>query len=194
VELVDLQAGRGELDRPEAPRRVVLLPGIRYPTTAPLLWFTRAVAAARGWGTLGVAGVAAGDPDPLGWTDARARAALDHAPAAETVLVGKSLGTTAAGLAAERGLAAIWLTPLLDREEVAAAISASTAPTLLVGGTADPTWVPGAVPGGAPFERLELEGLDHALQREGDVAGSLDALREVTRAVDGFLAARERDR
>jgi len=194
VETVDLQVGRGELDRSEAPRRLVLLPGIFYSTAAPLLWFTRVVAAARGWGTLGVAGVAGDDPDPRGWTDARARAALDHAPAAQTVLVGKSLGSTAAGLAAERGLPAIWLTPLLDREEVAAAISATTAPTLLVGGTADPTWVPGAVPGGAPFERLELEGLDHSLQREGDVEASLSALRDVTRAVDAFLAARESDR
>src|SRR3954447_6040675 len=173
---------------------MVLLPGIFYPTTAPLLWFTRAVAAARGWGTLGVAGVAADDPDPLGWTDARPRAALDHAPAEQTVVVGKSLGTTAAGLAAERGLPAIWLTPLLDREEVAAAISATTAPTLLVGGTADPTWVPGAVPGGAPFERLELEGLDHALQRDGGVTASLDALRDVTHAAAAVLTARERDR
>ena len=53
------------------------------------------------------------------------------------VLIGKSLGTYAAALAAERGLPAIWLTPLLTSDWVVDGLRRSTAPFLLVGGTAD---------------------------------------------------------
>jgi len=50
------------------------------------------------------------------------------------LLVGKSLGSLAAGLAAERDLPAVWLTRLLHRPEVANAIAAARHPPLPVGG------------------------------------------------------------
>jgi hypothetical protein len=53
-----------------------------------------------------------------------------------------SLGTHAASLAAERELPAIGLTPLLHLPAVAAAIRRNPAPQLLIGGTADGSWVP----------------------------------------------------
>src|SRR5690348_6548714 len=57
-----------------------------------------------------------------------------------TLIVGKSLGTNAATIAAERGLPGIWLTPLLRDDVVVTALRAASAPQLLIGGTADPLW------------------------------------------------------
>jgi hypothetical protein len=49
---------------------------------------------------------------------------LDGTP----LLIGKSLGTNAARLAAERDLPAIWLTPVLTAPWIPAAIARATAP------------------------------------------------------------------
>ena len=56
------------------------------------------------------------------------------------VVVGKSLGTWAASYAAERGLDAIWFTPLLIEPRVAEAIAANAGRQLLVGGLVDGLW------------------------------------------------------
>jgi hypothetical protein len=100
-------------------------------------------------------------------------------------VIGKSLASAAAPLVAERGLPAVWLTPLLSRPEVVGALEAAAAPALLVGSPADPTWGEGTVPEGV--ELLELDGLDHSLQVEGDPIASLDVLRRVTKRIGEFL-------
>jgi len=69
----------------------------------------------------------------------------DIGPLLDTVggsplLIGKSLGTNAATLAADRCLPAVWLTPILTVPWVAAALGRATAPFLVVGGTADAMW------------------------------------------------------
>ena len=68
------------IHRPDAPRRVVLLPGARYPTRAPLLWFAREVAVARGYGVLEVLDEPPAGEDPFAWVRDRAQRALDHEP------------------------------------------------------------------------------------------------------------------
>jgi hypothetical protein len=181
------------IHRPEAARRVVLLPGARYPTRAPLLWFAREVAVARGFGVLEVldepaAGEEAGG-DPFAWARDRAQRALDHEPTALDVVIGKSLSSDVAGMAADRGLPAIWLTPLLDRPGILAALARTPRPTLLVGSTGDPTWRPDALPDNVMLDRLQLDGLDHSLQLPGDPQASLAALRKVVKKVDRFLGA-----
>ena len=55
-------------------------------------------------------------------------------------MIAKSLTTRAAGIVAERGLPAIWLTPLLDDPGVGRDAAARTAQALLIGGTADRSW------------------------------------------------------
>jgi hypothetical protein len=177
------------IHRPDAPRRVVLLPGARYPTRAPLLWFAREVAVARGFGVLEVLDEPAAGEDPFAWARDRAQRALDHEPSGFDVVIGKSLASDTADLVAARGLPAVWLTPLLDRPGVLAALAATTRPTLLVGGTADPTWRPDALPDNVMLDRLELAGLDHGLQAPGDPDASLSALRKVVKKVDRFLGA-----
>ena len=169
----------------DASRCAVILPGIRYFSQAPLLWFAREAAQAGGWSVVEVDERAPRDQEPFEWMRGQAERALEAAAGAERIVViGKSLGSVAATLVSGP---AIWLTPLLDRPEVAGAIGSTTAPTLLVGSTADPTWAGGAVPANASVEVLELEGLDHSLQVSRDPIASVDVLRDVTARVGAFL-------
>lgn len=177
------------IHRPGAERRVVLLPGARYPTRAPLLWFAREVAIARGYGVLEVLDEPPAGEDPFAWALDRATRALDHDPSPLDVVIGKSLTSEAAGIAAERELPAVWLTPLLDRPGILAALGRATRPALLVGGTADPTWRPDAVPENALVQIEELPELDHSLQLPGDPHHSLKMLQKVAKRIDRFLTA-----
>lgn len=178
------------IHRPEAPRRVVLLPGARYPTRAPLLWFAREVAVARGYGVLEVLDEPPAGADPFAWVRDRAQRALDHDPPRELdVVIGKSLSSDVADIAADRGLPAVWLTPLLDRERILAALARTARPTLLVGSTGDPTWHADAIPDNVMLDRLQLDGLDHGLQLPGEPQASLAALKKVVKKLDRFLGA-----
>jgi hypothetical protein len=166
-------------------RCAVILPGIRYFSQAPLLWFAREAAQAEGWSVVEVDERAPRDREPFEWMRGQAERSLEAASGAERVVViGKSLGSVAATLVSGP---AIWLTPLLNQPEVAGAIGSATAPTLLVGSTADPTWARGAVADNVSIEVLELEGLDHSLQLTGDPIASVDVLRDVTARVGAFL-------
>ena len=168
-------------------RCVVLLPGVRYFSQAPLLWFGREAARARGWSVVEVDERAPGDQEPFAWMRDQAERALGATGADAVVVVGKSLASAAAPLVSERGLPAVWLTPLLIRPDVVAALSSSTARALAVGSPADPTWGDGELPDNPALELLELPGLDHSLQVEGDPLASLDVLRTVTERIGAFL-------
>ena len=184
---IDLGPGEAFLHEGDPARCAVVLPGIVYFSQAPLLWFARAAAQAGGWSVLEVTERAPPDEEPFAWMRDRAARAVDAAAADTVAVIGKSLASAAAPLAAERGLPAVWLTPLLDRVEVVGALEAATAPALLVGSPADPTWGEGAVPEGGSLEILELPGLDHSLQVDGDPLASLDVLRRVTERIGLFL-------
>ena len=164
-------------------RCVVLLPGVRYFSQAPLLWFAREAAQARGWSVVEVDERAPADQEPFAWMREQAQRALDATQSELTVVVGKSLGSVAAAMVTGP---AIWLTPLLGRPEIAAALGAAPAPALLVGSRDDPTWGDGQLPDNPALEVLELEGLDHSLQVSGDPLASLDVLRTVTERVCAF--------
>lgn len=113
------------------------------------------------------------------WALSRARAAFDFAGDAR-LLTGKSITTHAAPFAAERELAAIWLTPLLNRPECIESLRARTAPALLVGGTDDPTWN-GSIAREISPDVLELAGADHGLAR-------VEHLPAIVAAVAAFAA------
>jgi hypothetical protein len=166
-------------------RCVVLLPGVRYFSQAPLLWFAREAAQAGGWSVVEVDERAPSDQEPFEWMRCQARRALDAGDAELTVVVGKSLGSAAAPLVSG---AAVWLTPLLGRPEVVEALASASAPALLVGSPDDPTWSDGNVPDNPALDVLELEGLDHSLQVEGDPLASIDVLRTVTDRISAFFA------
>ena len=186
---VDLGPCAGLLHENDPDRCVVVLPGMQYSTQAPLLWFAREVAAARGWSALEVLDSLPEGAEPFGWARDRARRALDHVEAAgEVVVVGKSLASAAAGLVADRVLPAVWLTPLLGEARVVDDLSRAPRPALLVGGTADEAWAPDALADSGLLEVVSLAGLDHSLQRPGDPSASLGALRVIAERIDRFLA------
>jgi hypothetical protein len=165
-------------------RCAVLLPGVRYFSQAPLLWFAREAAQARGWSVVEVDERAPSDQEPFEWMRGQAQRALDATDAELTVVVGKSLGSVAAPMVAGP---AVWLTPLLVRPEITEALASASAPALLVGSRDDPTWNDGSVPDNPALEVLELEGLDHSLQVSRDPIASLDVLRTVTLRVCAFF-------
>lgn len=106
------------------------------------------------------------------------------------LVVGKSLGTRAASYAAERGLDAIWFTPLLVDPVVVEAIAANPGRQLLVGGLVDELWDAAVVRelADSGCAVREVPDADHGM-------GTPDAVRtaeihlEVAGTVEAFLAS-----
>jgi pimeloyl-ACP methyl ester carboxylesterase len=107
------------------------------------------------------------------------------------LLIGKSLGTHGAILAAELSLPAVWVTPLIAPgkwygDSVTSALRQATAPVLLIGGTADPSW-DGDLARSLTPHVFEAEGADHGLYVPGPLAGSAAVLGRMVTAVEQFL-------
>lgn len=172
----------------------VVLPGRGYPPAAPGLAYAGYVLRAAGWrvrdvwwdppanGSLSLEGEVAWVGDQL----AAAASDVDG----PVFVVGKSLGTYGARLAAERSYPAIWLTPLLTDPVLVEGIRANPARQLLVGGTADRLWDAevAASLAAAGCDVLQIDGIDHGLIDPADPVRSADALAEVTRAMARFVA------
>jgi hypothetical protein len=108
--------------------------------------------------------------------------------AGRPLLIGKSLGTAAAAVAAERALPAVWLTPLLDQPWEVEALDRATAPFLLAGGTADPYW-DGVVARRLSPHVLEVDAADHGMYVPGPLTDTIAVLRAVVVAIEEFLDA-----
>jgi pimeloyl-ACP methyl ester carboxylesterase len=168
-------------------RYAVVLPGMVYPTRAPVLWFAREAAMALGYSALEVLGEPMEHADKLGWERECAERAIAEAGSARVVVIGKSLASLLAAEISDRNLPAAWLTPPLTEPSMIDALARVCTPTLLLGGTADPMWRSDAIPDNAALEVVELPNVDHALQVAGDPVASLDALRQMTEALTGWL-------
>ena len=167
-------------------RVAVLIPGANYTVQGPLLAYARLAVERRGAEVRAINWPSPYPEDPaahVAWVREHVLAALG---ADNAVLIGKSLGTLAAGLAAERSLPAIWLTPLLNRSDVAEAIAAATHPPLLVGGTQDRLW-DGATARRLSPHVLEIPDADHALYVPGPVQRTVAVAGQVVAAVEQFL-------
>ena len=173
-------------------RSAILAPGGNNSVDVPVLMFARLAVQRRG-----------GHAHPMMWEFAEGRdiasqrqrvvaqveSAVDESAAATgaaPLVVGKSLGSLAAPLVADRGLAAVWFTPLLTDEPTVAALRRATGPCLLVGGTADPYW-DGQTARSLAADVVEIEGADHAMVVPGRLANSAAALGQVITAVEDFL-------
>jgi hypothetical protein len=122
-----------------------------------------------------------------GWVHKEIAPVLTRLGAAP-LLIGKSLGTLAATLAAERSLPAVWLTPLSTVPWAVTALERASAPFLLVGGTADTIW-DGAVARRLTPHVLEVDDADHGMYVPGPLTGSVAVLARVVVAVEEFLDA-----
>jgi hypothetical protein len=127
-------------------RSAILAPGGNYGADGPLLMYARLAVQRRGGRTRPIVWELSGGP---GFSQQREQVAsqvisaideMTAATGATAVMIGKSLGSLAAPVVADRGLAAIWFTPLLTDEPTVAALRRATGPCLLVGGTADQFW------------------------------------------------------
>lgn len=125
------------------------------------------------------------DPTIEDWVAAEVTPFLDGVGGTPLV-VAKSLGTFAAGLAADRSLPAVWLTPVLTVPDVPAALARATAPFLLVGGTADEVW-DGALARELTPHVIEVARADHGMMVPGPVSASITVLGRVVESVDRFL-------
>ena len=119
------------------------------------------------------------------WVRAQVTPLLDSA-AGTPLLIGKSIGSNAAILAAERSLPAVWLTPLLTFPWIVAALREATAPCLLVGGTADKMWDGDAARVLSPHV-FEVEHADHSMNVPGPIVDSIAVLGRAVRAIEEFL-------
>jgi pimeloyl-ACP methyl ester carboxylesterase len=171
----------------------VVAPGGGYGPDAPLLKFAGLAAERRGAALHPVEwDLEAGDADAM--ITGRVSAAVEDCVAAGApvpVIVGKSLGSRAAPVAAERVLPAVWFTPLLTdlpivAETVVAALKRATAPFLLIGGTGDEWW-DGDIARSLTPHVVEIEGANHGMFVPGPLAESAAVLGEVTTAVERFL-------
>ncbi len=175
---------------------VIVLPGANYPTTAPALWFAREAALIAGRSALTVLDSYEGSTDAQLWAEERVQAAIEHlGDASRPILVAKSVTSLAAALAARLRLPAVWLTPLINEagtsvsQAVVEGLVAASAPFLLVGGSADPSWDGALARSFGRGEVLEIAGADHLLQIPGDVARSVAALGSISAAVAEFIGA-----
>jgi pimeloyl-ACP methyl ester carboxylesterase len=173
-------------------RSAIVAPGGGYGPDGPLLMYARLAVQGRG-----------GQVRPIVWelsrgsdfSQQRLRVAsqvesaveeMTAATGAAPVVIGKSLGSLAAPLVADRGLAAVWFTPLLTDEPTVAALRRATGPCLLVGGTADQFW-DGQTARSLPADVVEIDGADHGMFVPGRLAASAAVLGQVITAVEDFL-------
>jgi hypothetical protein len=167
----------------------IVIPGRLFGPGSPLLMYAASVAERRGadvhhhyW---------TGEPPPPfeppveGWVRGELTPLLDRV-GGRPLLIGKSLGTHAAALAAERDLPAIWLTPLLTAAAVTIALARATAPFLLVGGTADRVW-DGELARRLTPHVFQVESADHGMYVPGPLTASVTVLGHVVEAVSEFL-------
>ena len=178
----------------------VIAPGAGYSPSHPLLEFTRQSLVNHGWS---VQQIWWDQPDDLTDADASAawvcdqvRATLATLDGAQRVLlVGKSLGSLSAPVAAQYGLDAIWLTPLFRYEPGIAAIfdnAAAGARQLLVGGLADPDWDPVRARALA-VDVVDFDDVTHFFHVPGDAVRTAQVHVEVAAAIETFLHSLDAD-
>ena len=174
-------------------RAAVVVPGLHYSVDGPLLMYAALAVEHRGGSVRRISWTVPefGDgDDERAWVASRVSEAVDAVVAATGVaaplVIGKSLGSLAAPVAASRGLPAVWLTPVLTDEPTVAALRRATAPCLLVGGTADKVWDSRLAWSVTPHV-LEIGGADHGMFVPGRLPESAAVLGQVVAAVEDFL-------
>lgn len=165
-------------------RGAVFLPGGLGSCEWPPLRFTALLLVRLGWKAMLLHWQAVRTPE---WVCEQATAALAELDVERPLLVGKSLGTYAAEVAADRRLPGIWFTPLLHQERVVEALGRAQAPALLVGGTRD-EYYDASLAERLPVESLTVVGADHGLDL-ADPWETIDLQRRILERVDAFVRA-----
>jgi hypothetical protein len=167
----------------------VVIPGRMFGPGAGMLMYAAFAAERRGanvhrhWWSTEPPG--AGKEQSADWVHGEAAAAVDKT-GGTPLLIGKSLGTLAAGVAADRSLPGVWLTPLLTMPQVIAGLERARTPFLLIGGTADTSW-DGTFARRVTPHLLEVPDADHGMCVPGQLTDSITVLAQVVTAIEEFL-------
>jgi len=173
----------------------VLLPGSGYTAQAPLLAWSAALLAERGWHVEVVRWVLddEAEADPGAFVEREATGAAEAARASGARgplhVVAKSLGTLALPWAVRVGVPGAWLTPLSTEPALRGALAAAGPEHLLVGGGDDGWWRPDELPA-TRAEVVTVPGADHGLTLTTSWRASLAAHADVFERVDAWAAAR----
>lgn len=178
---------QGSLPEADPGRRVLVLPGSGYSVDLPGLQLPMRALALAGWQVWAASwdvrdaqdrtaaeGVVVGAAEQF-------RGLVGSAP---QLVLAKSLGTMGAGWVADRGVPAVWTTPLLTDDQCVADIARGTAPALLLAGSRDHTWDDDAAQRTGKPTRL-IAGADHAWHT-GDWREEIEVLRHLVAAVEEF--------
>lgn len=170
-------------------RTALVLPGRQYGHDHPGLYYTRMALESRGW-QLRSHRWPDLPQDHLQWPGlvrAQARELIDEIK--PQLVVGKSLGSLALPVAAERGLPGIWLTPLVAEPEVAKALPHLPSESLIVGCGGDDSWDGDHVrTESAPGVTVaELPNADHEFNVVGDPVASVNRIATLIPTILRFL-------
>lgn len=174
-------------------RCAIVLPGGLHGPFTPLLKYAADAATDRGahvrpvWWTDYDRPLTLEPEERTAWVETHLAGELSKVVANDAVLlIGRSLGSYGAGIAAERCLPAIWFNPILTSAEVVTALDRRCAPVMLVGGTADPMWDP-LIARRLSERVVEIPHADHALRVPGPLARTAAALAESITEAESFL-------
>lgn len=177
---------------PQADRSAILAPGANYSADGPLLMYAGLAVRRRDGRTRRIVWDLPQTSDVSQLRSAvvsqveSAIGEMTEAAGSVPLVIGKSVGSLAAPVVADRGLAAVWFTPLLTDEATVAALRRATGPFLLVGGTADQLW-DGQIARSLTPDVVEIDDADHGMFVPGPLAASAAVLGQVMTAVEDFL-------
>jgi hypothetical protein len=183
----------------------VILPGYRHTVDMPDLHYAGQVLIAKGADVLRVEYaypktdfMKLSEEEQSNWLAADVRAAcaagLARREYRKITLIGKSLGTLAMGHLLEDPVYArakcVWSTPILASAWLCSQIRKHHPPSLFIIGDADHFYRPAVLNQLVEATRgraLVLEKVHHGLEVEGDLTGTLAALRRITEALEVFI-------
>ncbi|RNF38117.1 alpha/beta hydrolase [Planococcus salinus] len=182
----------------------ILLPGLGYTAEAPVLHYARKSFLLRSFDVLEInyrydseAYSGFSQTEIVEAVQFDAKAVIDEVLSSNSYedyhLIGKSLGTIAAASELKRAdfkfAKAIWLTPLLHREDVYFAVATCHHTSLLFMGDKDPYYHEGR------FTQLQhnpnitfhlIPGVGHSLEYPDQLSGSIEVLGNVIKEIDAF--------
>lgn len=191
----------------KADHLAVVLPGLSYRCSQPLLWYPSRLALATGADVLWVEYAYDLQPDWMGsggqmqkdWLFGDSAAALEAAMDSryeKLTLMGKSLGTLAMGhllsaLKLPDRSRCVWLTPVLSDSSLRHQLATASLPSLLVIGTNDHYYDQAFLEELRTKESIhvmEIDGADHILETKAGALDSIDVLKRVAETTMRFIS------
>ncbi|MBY6272376.1 MAG: alpha/beta hydrolase [Bacillaceae bacterium] len=182
------------LHDPPSDGLAIVLPGRGYTAKAPLLYYASKYYFQKGFDLLQIHYhdilPSTNESEFIAAVQETVRNFLNRHPYANFCIVAKSIGTIALARLCKwdefREAKALWLTPLLHRDDVFQGLKNSRQKGLVAIGNADPAYA------GERFQELKanpnldlllIPGADHSLELEMDIEGSIDILKTLLAAV-----------